>query len=172
MYNLDMSRINLRPDNRFRRRGLYNCGALTRLSPKKVKKKFRIGKTIAELRIWKEGHLLAEVSVLFVHQQQSPANLTLVKVGDDPDECKVEKLAPITINYVAKSSDPNKTKSIAKRIRVRDGLNVLDILKYHYTIRPHSLLLIEPIPSIAREWLILRKLHYLRPTTHEQWLHL
>ena len=55
---------------------------------------------------------------------------------------------------------------IAKR--VREGSNELDILKYLCTIRPqsvHVISLIDAIPSITTEWLILPKLHSI-----DQWL--
>ena len=57
-------------------------------------------------------------------------------------------------------SDPNKTELIAKH--VREGSNELGILKYLSTMRPqspHVISLIEAIPSITMEWLILPKLH-------------
>ena len=61
---------------------------------------------------------------------------------------------------VYRRSDPKKIELIAKRIR--DGSNELDILKYLRTIRPqskHVISLIDAIPSIATEWLILPQLH-------------
>ena len=56
--------------------------------------------------------------------------------------------------------DPRKIELIAKHIRKRS--NELDILKYLRTIQPqsaHVISLIDAIPSITREWLILPKLH-------------
>jgi hypothetical protein len=67
---------------------------------------------------------------------------------------------PPHILTVYRRSDPNKTELIAKH--VREGSNELDILKYLHTIRPqspHVISLIEAIPSITTEWLILPKLH-------------
>ncbi|KAF8270400.1 kinase-like domain-containing protein [Lactarius quietus] len=70
----------------------------------------------------------------------------------------IDKLPP-HLRTVYRRSDPNKTELIAKYVRERSNeLNIFEYLQTKQPQSPHVISLIEAVPAITREWLILNSI--------------